>query len=502
MRRLLLSMILFLAVTFNARPATKLDYATVDKLSYQYFTDQKWDSVIYIGKKALKDGIDYYYLRVRLGISYFTKQEYFPAVTHFVKAREFNSDDPVITDYLYRAYIYINRNDEALLIKPKKQKGKSEAPVSGYKVLEQLNFEGGYSLTNDKSGLKLPPPEPKFSRSGNQEIYGIQDLYLNSIYGNINLKLRIFKRLSLSLAYNYLNISKTLNSTDGRFEDRFMRRADTVGGHKYLYSFPWVIHDTSFQDKVGQHEALIGLTITLHAGFKVFPVFHFIHASNTTYNATLKVTSIQDTAFLPSNGNPIRTFAFTHYDYTFHQKDTAFDNYLIALMVTKYLGVFNLGLSGSWSDFNGLTQEQAGLTLTYYPLGNLNFYGTSAVSGFFQGNESRLLLSQVLGTKLTSWCWVEGLFYWGNYSNANILNGSVVYNNSDKMDYRAAGTVTFIAGAHLQLYLMYQYFRNESQQIYHVRTLNPLMNQTHDQLTTINSPYNINNLIGGLTWKL
>ena len=502
MKRFLLTTILFFLMILTVRPATKLDFAKVDKLTYQCFTDQKWDSVILVGKQALKQGIDYYYLRVRIGISYFVKQEYFPAVIHLVIARKFNSDDPLVADYLYKAYIFTNRRDEAQLIETKNPKDKNNVQATRKNVLEQAGFEGGYSISDDKSVLLLPKPLLKFNRSGGQEIYGIQDVYGSDYYGNLSLTLRILKRLSLSLAYNYLNFSKTVYSSDGRFEDRFMGRIDTIGGKKYIYSFPWVIHDTSFQYKVNQHELHMGLAITLPAGFKILPAFHFIHASNSMFTATPKFTIVKDTGFRSLNGSTVRTFNFAHYDYTLSQKDTSFNNYLVSLMVMKQLGIFNLGVIGSWSDMNNQTQEQAGVTLTYYPLGNLNFYGTSTATGFLQSKETRLLLIQVLGFKITSWCWIEGVFFWGDFSNANILNGSIVYNNSDKIDYKGSGTLTFVVGNHLQLYLIYQYSRNESEQIYHIKTINPLTNRINDQIITTNNPYNINNLIGGLTWKL
>jgi len=489
-------------IVVSSKAGTKLDFKTVDMLTYRCYEEKKWDSVIIVGKQALHQGIDYYYLRVRMGISYFEKKEYFPAVTHLNKAREFNSGDPVIADYLYHSYLYLNREEEAQLIKEKNPKGKNEEANIRNSVLEQVNFEVGYSLSNAKKSLQIPRPMPQAGKFGGQEIYGEEALYGNSLYGNLGLKLRIFKRLELSLDYNYLNFSKTLNLIDGRFEDHFVGATDTIGGKNYHYSFPWVVHDTSLQYKVNQHEVHFGISVMLPGGFKIQPAFHFIHAENTLTNSSLKTTNVQDTAFRSFNGNTFRTFSFTHYDYSFYQKDTSFNNFVIALMVTKYIGIFNIGISGSWSNLNNKTQKQAGMMLAYYPLGNLNLYGTSFLTEFFQAKETRLLLGQILGAKLTAWCWVEGAFYWGDYSNANILDGSIVYNNSDKIDYRVAGTLTFIVGSHLQLSLIYQYFRNENQQVYHIKTLNPVTKDFHDQVLTKNNPYSINNLIGGITWKL
>ena len=112
--------LLLIITTFAGSPlsaAVKLDFATVDLLIYRCFIEKKWDSVIVVGKQALIQDIDYYYLRVRLGISYYNKTDYSNASVHLKKAREFNSADPVIADYLYYAYRYSNKSEEAGKIK-------------------------------------------------------------------------------------------------------------------------------------------------------------------------------------------------------------------------------------------------------------------------------------------------------------------------------------------------------------------------------------------------
>lgn len=496
MKRLfLLSLFISFAPGFlNA--AEQLDFRTVDELSYRFYMEQKWDSVIVIGKKALRQNIDYYYLRVRMGISYFEKQEYFPAVTHLKKAREFNSGDQVITDYLYRAYLYSNRYEEAQIVKSKMAEETTEKENSANGIVDQVHFEGGYTLSSDRS------PDNLSDLMGKDSIYSEQDLYGNNLYGNLGIKLRMSRQIGLSLAYNYLNFNKTKYIQYGHFEDQFSGIADSSWGKNYLYSFPWVIHDTSFNYNVSQHEVHLGATFVLPAGFKIMPAFHFIHVGYIVTNASYMTETVQDTGYYTSFDTTYHTFPFTRYIYSFDQKDTSFNNYLVGLRISKDLGIFNFGLSGSWSNLNNKKQIQAGALLTYYPLGNLNLYGTTTITGFFQGKENRLLLSQVVGGKITSWMWLEGNFYWGDYTNANIFNGSVVYNNSDVIDYKAGANLVFVVGKHLQLSLIYQYFRKESQQLYYIKTENKETHEIKEIPQTKNNPYNTNTIIGGITWKL
>jgi hypothetical protein len=488
--------VLFILVVFFANfavSATKLDFRTVDELSYRYYTEQKWDSVIGIGKKALKQKIDYYYLRVRMGVSYFEKQEYFPAITHLKKARSFNSREPFVTDYLYRSYLCSNQPEEARLLKAKMPKATNGIPESKSKFVEQIHVESGYTLSSDRSPGNLS------TLMGNDSIYGEQDLYGNNFYGNLGIKLDISRRVGLYLAYNYLNFNKTKYIAYGRFEHHLDNiTTDDLGGKIFNYTFPdpWVISDTSFKYMVSQNEVHLGATVLLPRGFKIMLAFHFIHVTYTMTNTIYGFDTIQYPTYIAAD-NTLFTSPFTQLNYSFPQKDTSFNNYLVSLRITRDIGIFNLGLSGSWSNLNNKKQFQAGALLTYYPLGNLNFYGTTTVTGFFQGTETRLLLSQVIGGKIAPWLWLEGNFYWGDYTNANIFNGSVVYNNSDIIDYRAGANLVFPIGKHLELSLIYQYFRKESEQIYY--STDKVTHEINDVPQIKNNPYHTNTIIGGIT---
>jgi hypothetical protein len=173
-----------------------------------------------------------------------------------------------------------------------------------------------------------------------------------------------------------------------------------------------------------------------------------------------------------------------------------------ALKVTRDIGRVSIGLAGSFSNLNGKKQKQLELSLSYFPFGNINFYGTTSATGFFQGKkDQRLLVSQVLGAKLTPWLWGEGNIYYGNYTNANIFNGSIVYNSSDRMIYRTGATLTFVINRHLYCSLIYQYAQKESQQYYYYKEQDPETLEINEIQTSKYNQYHTNNIIGGITWK-
>jgi hypothetical protein len=475
--------------------ASTLDFQTVDRLTYHCYIEQKWDSVIVVGKQALKQDIDYYYLRVRMGVASFEIHEYFPAITHLQKARQFNSGDPFVTDYLYRAYLNANRTAEARILMASSPESISSGTEDHAGFVDKVHFEGGYTFSSNTSPGNLAT---LMGENPGDTLYGEQDLYGDNLYGNLSVKLNLSKRVNLSLAYTYLNFAKQKYFQHREKEDHLEKIADSAWGKYYVYTFPFVTHDTSFKYNVNQHEICLSAGIQLPEGFSIFPAFHLLHVGSTQIRATRHLSLATDTGWYQSYDSSYHTFEFLRTRYSYELKDTSFTNYLVSLMVAKDLGIFNLALSGSWSNLNGSTQAQAGFGLTYYPLGNLNFYGTTTITGFFQKKDNRLLLSQVLGVKAAPWCWAEGNFYYGDYTNANIFNGSVVYNNSDKIDYRAGINVYFAINRHFQLSLIYQYMQKQSQQYYYEQT----SEGASPVLKTQNNPYHINSIIGGITWKL
>ena len=496
-RKLLLFMITLASVaTTPVYASVKLDYTTVETVTKRCFMEQKWDSVIVIGKKALHQHIDYYYLRLRMGISYYQKAEYFPAIIHLKKARHFNSSDPMAGDYLYRAYFYTNHNEEARLLRASMPREDRDTVLDKTGFVEQVHVESGYTISSDKSPSNLS------TLMGKDSIYGERDLYGNSLYSNLGLKLRVSNRVGISIDYNYLNFTKTKYIQYIRNEDHLQSISDTSWGKNYNYSFPWVIHDTSFTYHVMQHEAYVNASVALPFGIKIIPAFHWLHVSYTMVNPSYTRDTVSDTAFFTNYNSTYHTFPFTRLTYSYARKDTSFNNYVASLRISKDLGRLTLALTGSWSDLNGKTQKQAGLSLTYFPFGNFNIYGSTSITGFMQGSDSRLLYSQVLGLKCTRWMWAEANFYYGNFTNSNILNGSVVYNNNDIIDYRGAATLVFMAGRHLQFSLIYQYFHKESQQLYYEKVQNPDTHAIKETPQYKNNPYNTNTIIGGITWKL
>lgn len=113
MRTLLI--ITALLLVFSANMFAQRDFVTLDKQSYDYYLNGDYRNLKKTADTLFSQGIDYYYLRMRLGVLAYNNQLYFNALTHFSKALEFNSLDTVSMEYIYFSYLFSGRDADAKL---------------------------------------------------------------------------------------------------------------------------------------------------------------------------------------------------------------------------------------------------------------------------------------------------------------------------------------------------------------------------------------------------
>jgi len=89
------------------------DFVMLDKLTYDYYLKGDYKNLKATGEKMLSKGIDYYFLRMRMGILAFNNQHYSSSFKHFAKAIQFNSWDTISREYIYYSYLYSGRKVDA-----------------------------------------------------------------------------------------------------------------------------------------------------------------------------------------------------------------------------------------------------------------------------------------------------------------------------------------------------------------------------------------------------
>lgn len=125
--------LLWFVATANAQKSS-LSMQKVDSTSYALFLKQDWKTLIALGKQSRAEGIDFYYLKVRMGIAYFKDNKMFSAIQLLEEAYALDPNNPVVQDYLYWAYSYGGLEMESRLFYTKmskelKAKMKLDLPV-------------------------------------------------------------------------------------------------------------------------------------------------------------------------------------------------------------------------------------------------------------------------------------------------------------------------------------------------------------------------------------
>lgn len=89
------------------------DFRTLDMRTYDYYLKGDYKNLKKAADTMISNGIDYYYLRMRLGILAYNKQLYPNAVENLIRAAKFNSLDTISREYIYKSFLYSGRKSDA-----------------------------------------------------------------------------------------------------------------------------------------------------------------------------------------------------------------------------------------------------------------------------------------------------------------------------------------------------------------------------------------------------
>lgn len=107
------SVILLLALSVSA--LGQGNYLLIDRQTYDQYLRNDYKNLRRTSDDAISQGIDFYYLRMRIGILSYNRQRYRHAFRHFTKAIEFNSWDTISREYIYYSYLFAGRYGDANL---------------------------------------------------------------------------------------------------------------------------------------------------------------------------------------------------------------------------------------------------------------------------------------------------------------------------------------------------------------------------------------------------
>ena len=448
MYRVIISIGLLLLVVPGTGAQDPVDFNTINRETYRLYIAQEWDSVIFMGKRALKQEMDFYYLRMRLGIARYNQENYRKAAGHFKKALEFNHGDPVALEYLYYSRLFSGQSEQAKLVR-KQFKGDLAlklSPPKG-KIIEMVR--GEYLYCQGLNSDLLSDPDQLFSGLPP----GVQ--YVTRRYSNAAISLSNSITPGFRLVHSYTYLSKT--------------------NHQYYNDGLYLLQLTD--QHVYQHQYYISPVVTLRSGFTIMPMFHLV---SVHYQAPVQI----DQGYQGGNAQVLMGYL-----------DTL--DYITGLEVRKGIGNLDLQLGTWYATLNNTEQIQNRLGFTWYLLGNLNLYTGGFLNSHYEitGTGSiRFIPELLVGYAISERVWLELNGSMGEMSNYLERNGSIVYNSfSDAIRKKLTFTVSVpVTEKGSLLYLGGRWTSSEST----FYASDPVQNEITNSIT-----YNALSIYGGISWK-
>ncbi len=441
-------MILLLPAIFIVNMASsqqRPDFAGIDKRTYELYLDGSWKELLSVGEKAVRQGIDYYYLRMRLGIAAYELNNYSKAIRHFNKALEFNSTDDAAMEYLYFAYTFYGREMEA-----HKVAGRFSSRLKN-KLSYKPTTIRSFSLTGTGSILQDRGIIDNYSPDAVPAVDGFQSVTRNFMHFGASLEHAAGEQLMLTHSAGYLSKSHLLYS----------RQEGEVN----------LVRDA----RLSQFQYYLSGRILLGNGAFLVPAIHYVNVI-FPYETTVA-------------GRGLTTFQVQQYSLS--------HNVATSLGFGKYFGKLKPGLAAGYSYINRQPQLQGSFTLSWFPAGNLNLYTVSGITRYSVLSENqedgKWILSQEIGFRAFPGLWVEFGGSRGERENFAGPHAYLVYNDPmiTKEEYGLA-LIAPLFDRGIELSLHYNYTQKESRFIKDNGGADILINPVE---------FNTHKISGGIKWK-
>ncbi len=401
MQRITIIILLLLSI-IPAVPAQKdqerKDFLYFDKQTYAAYLKKDWDRVISLGKESLHNGYDFYYLRVRMGIAYFSKGNYMLAIRHFRQAFLSNQNDSMVLEYLYYCYLYSGRQSD----------------------LQSL-------LYNIPQHLLVKVGLDKNHRRGIRNINMSYDYFFNRDYPNMSNY--DAPALSASDGWQTMDYSGSLFSV--LFDHAAGKNVLIDYGYRYLNKTRFYFYKiTSYDHKNGRN------TFVQHQLYGKF-TFRLGHGTSLKLSGNylnLRPQVEENTWFGGGTGSLWVT--------------DPLHNWTLSFSLQQSLPYFSLYAGTGAADMNNLRQWQPFAGFILYPRGNEKLYFGSRFSYLFQDYTmdhmiGNLITEPFLGIQAAKPLWIEAFGSIGNYANFQEMDGWLLYNNFNPVKNSFGGSVIY-----------------------------------------------------------
>lgn len=159
---------------------SQTDFISLDKQSYDYYLKGDYKNLKQTAKKQFELGMDYYYLRMRLGILAYNNQRYASAYMHFQKALTFNNSDTIIREYIYYSYLFAGRKADANIYLESTNYNQKNMHLKSLESGGFSNFYSGLNYTTNDATLYTSNPLTYEAIENSLSVYAGFETYFNS----------------------------------------------------------------------------------------------------------------------------------------------------------------------------------------------------------------------------------------------------------------------------------------------------------------------------------
>ncbi len=461
-RRLALFFVILLAGAI-ASAQQPMDFRQADSLTWQYYYAGDWDKLILTGKQALKNDVDYFYLRMRIAWAYFMKQQYRQAIPHYRQALTLNSADPDAMKLLLLSYEYSGRANDAILFSARLRRQNARELYNRYnKMVTQISLYGTFHqpFSNDA----ISEIEKSFNRTKSR--VNEQSSIAESGTDGYHKAPRYMFMPRLAVSHRFNNRALVAHHQLG-----YLLRNEFSVSVKNRNIYPIDYH------RIYQFDYRFALDYTPVSGLTITPAAHLFYARIPLFLTESYGFGRRAPYMVIANINKY--------------------SYVASLTLHKEFSFFSIGFSGAMGSINNVDQQQFGAHLKVFPLSNLNLYYLLNVWGHRQQTTrqatANIIHSHALGFRITRNLWLEAETILPQFSNFANTESTVVYNSPESTaNLFALRAIVPLFKRNMKLFLSGGYFESSTG---FVPEIDPLERVNVKNYPSIN-------ITGGILWSL
>ncbi len=385
--------VILLSIAPNVNGQITKNFRYVDSITYSLYTGKSWNELIREGNRAVSNGHDFYYMRMRIGIAYYEKRNYVMSALHFRKALGFNENDQVALEYLFYSYYLGGRTNQAFAL------SSSFYPQNLQRILKESGIK--------KNSITI---ESFFSDASSGEILSSPDSYFSDSDPGSQIVTRYFINNEVYASHLIGNNTGYLHSYTNLIKDNFLNYFD---GSTTARMSP---------QRIIQNQYYGSFCFFSSSGWYISPSIHL-------FTMRYPIISISTTGI----NHSIRSF------------DVRSNGLNAGLSVEKSIGFISLGAEAGYFINSSIKKMQGTLSLMVYPLGNSEIYfgGKLATGKEMNSGSSDLSIIKgfTAGFSIGRRVWLEFSGLAGDMYNYVDNNGLYIYNSSDILKSKITGRI-------------------------------------------------------------